>query len=218
MSEPNDTKQSNVPKSANPEPPAIAEEIEAKGNRLEEVATKINVRQWAQHHRSPALPSALGVLSNDIFPIFRRARFADNEDYDIIEPSARLASRLLQRSSLHLTSEQFSTKSVWSRWMRLKTAGKQMHSYLKNTKSINKRDTDLIHASLRELGEFIAFEPKFKAENIARACARTDPKYAVKGVASKVRKASTEHLKGITSVIRYCHIPLRILIQALEKS
>jgi hypothetical protein len=45
MSEPNDTKQSNVPKSANPEPPAIAEEIEAKGNRLEEVATKINVRQ-----------------------------------------------------------------------------------------------------------------------------------------------------------------------------
>jgi hypothetical protein len=95
---------------------------------------------------------------------------------------------------------------------------KQMHSYLKNTKSINKRDTDLIHASLRELGEFIAFEPKFKAENIARACARTDPKYAVKGVASKVRKASTEHLKGITSVIRYCHIPLRILIQAPEKS
>jgi hypothetical protein len=147
----------------------------------------------------PLPPNALGGLSNDILPIFRLANFPEitRQTYDeVILPCARLASHLLQHSSL---DRMFRTILVHDPVIRLgerDNEKKPLHRYPDNESPVTAGEKVLIAACLRELAEFVNFRCD---EDLPRTFLRTD---AAKGRRLKA-DPQTAHLDGRRSTIHY---------------
>jgi hypothetical protein len=161
-------------------------------------------------HEGPLPSSALGDLSNGILPVFRAANFPDVEDYEVIEPSVRLASHLLQHQSL-----QHMLRTILKHGKMIPLGeddvdNKPMYAYPHNTRKITNDDVSLITSSLNELAGFVTFR---ETDEHTRGNASTHPL-----TKSKKVKHKKKVLQGHRSRIKYSADLLETLTQATNKT
>jgi len=161
-------------------------------------------------HEDPLPQSALGDLSNDILPVFRAANFPDVEDYEVIEPSVRLASHLLQHQSLQHMLRTILKHGKMIPLGEDDVENKPMYAYPHNTRKITNDDVSLITNSLNELAAFVTFR---ETDEHTRGNASTHPLTKSTRV-----KHKTKVLQGHRSRIKYSADLLETLTQAIIKT
>lgn len=156
---------------------------------------------------SPLPATALGDLSNAILPVFRAANFPDVDDYEVIEPSVRLASHLLQHPSLQYMLRTILKHGKLIALGENDNKGEPLHRYPHNTRNMTAGDLTLIGKSLDELAEFVTFK-----ENPKRS-----PEHATTVPIKKTKKSHRkENLAGLCSRIEYSPALLQTFTQAAE--
>lgn len=170
-------------------------------------------KAWKAHHNlyasdfvanEGALPSsALGDLTNDILPLFGQANFPDVEDYEVIAPSLRLASRLLLHPSLHSMLRTIVGHGPLIPLGESDVNNNPMYQYRQGVIATTDEHATLLQEVWQQLTLFVTFRAKPGRTSHDATTEMIDE-----------RRQPTKQLEGLSSIVWYSPAVLEILTKA----